>query len=140
MTDASGIAQRLADVRARIAAACASAGRDPRTVELVAVSKTHPADAVRAAYDAGQRVFGENYVQELAEKSEALADLKDLRWHFIGHLQRNKAKDVVPIATCIETVDSAKLADAIAKRASDRGERMALMLQVNVAREPQKSG
>lgn len=140
MTDASAIAGHLADVRARIAAACASAGRDPRTVELVAVSKTHPEHAIRAAYDAGQRVFGENYVQELTEKSEALADLADLRWHFIGHLQRNKAKDVVPIAACIETVDSAKLADAIARRASERGARIALMLQVNVAREPQKSG
>jgi len=133
------IAGGLATVRARIARACEAAGRDPASVQLVAVSKTKRAEDVRAAYDAGQRLFGENYVQELHEKAGALAGLDGLRWHFIGHLQRNKAKEVVEVASCIETVDSARLADAIAKRVP-AGARLDLMLQVNVAREPQKSG
>lgn len=130
----STIAARLAEVRARIARACAVAGRDPSAVALVAVSKTKSADDVRAAYAAGQRDFGENYVQELREKAEALRDL-DLRWRFIGHLQRNKAKDVVGVASCIETLDSTRLADAIAKRGAAE-----VMIQVNVAGEKQKGG
>lgn len=137
--DVSAVADSLRAVRERIARACDAAGRDPGEVALVAVSKTKSADDVRAAYDAGQRLFGENYVQELEEKAQALRSCEGLRWHFIGHLQRNKAKDVVPIVSCIETVDSARLADAIAKRVEGGG-RIEVMLQVNVAREPQKSG
>jgi len=133
------IARNLRAVQARIARACEAAGRDPAGIALVAVSKTKSAGDVRAAYDAGQRLFGENYVQELAEKAEALRACEGLRWHFIGHLQRNKAKEVVAVASCIETVDSTRLADAIAKRVLE-GARLDVMLQVNVAREPQKSG
>lgn len=134
------IATRLEAVRARIDAACARAGREPGSVALVAVSKTQPAEAVRAAYLAGQRVFGENYVQELAEKSKSLADLAELRWHFIGHLQRNKAKDVAAVARCVETVDSPRLAEALAKRATPGAPPLEVMLQVNVGGEAQKSG
>ncbi|WP_053238940.1 YggS family pyridoxal phosphate-dependent enzyme [Sandaracinus amylolyticus] len=135
----SDVAARLAAVRARIDAACARCGRDPASVALVAVSKTQGADAVRAAYDAGQRVFGENYVQELVEKARALEDLTELRWHFIGHLQRNKAKDVASVARCVETVDSVRLVEAIAKRV-DASTPLEVMLQVNVGGEAQKSG
>jgi pyridoxal phosphate enzyme (YggS family) len=134
------IASRLAAVHARIASACARAGRAPESVTLVAVSKTHDAAAVRAAYDAGQRVFGENYVQELVQKAQALADLPELRWHFIGHLQRNKAKDVAGVASCIETVDSVRIAEAIAHRAAGMATTLDVMVQVDVAGEAQKAG
>ena len=134
------LAGTLAAVRARIDAACAQAGRDAASVELVAVSKTMPLAAVRAAYAAGQRVFGENYVQELVAKADACADLADLRWHFIGHLQRNKAKDVVHTGATVETVDSARLAEALAERATREGRVLEVFVQVNVAAEPQKGG
>ena len=136
----TGVAERLTAVRSRIEAACVRAGRAPDSVVLVAVSKLQPASAVREAYEAGQRVFGENYVQELADKARSLEDLHDLRWHFIGHLQRNKAKDVVRVAHCVETLDSVRLAEALASRASERGRPLEVLLQVNVAREPQKAG
>lgn len=104
---------------------------------LIAVSKTHPPEAVREAYAAGQRDFGENYVQELVAKARALEDLADLRWHVIGHLQRNKVKDVLPIATFLHTVDRLELAREIAKRAMTP---VRVLVEVNVGREPQKSG
>lgn len=95
---------------------------------------------MRAAYDAGQRVFGENYVQELADKARALEGLPGIRFHFIGHLQRNKVKDVIRVASCIETVDSVRLADAISHRATAEGVAIDVMVQVNVAGEIQKAG
>jgi pyridoxal phosphate enzyme (YggS family) len=134
------VAERLASVRARIEAACARAGRNPGEVALVAVSKTHSAQQVRLAYEAGQRLFGENYVQELVAKAEALRDLPELRWHFIGHLQRNKAKEVARLSRCVETVDSVRLADALARRVDPSGAPIEVLVQVNVAREPRKSG
>ncbi len=135
----SAIVARLAAVRARIDAACARVGRDPAEVTLVAVSKRHGPAAIREAYAAGQRVFGENYVQELAQKAEALADLADLRLHFIGHLQRNKAKAVRRVAGVVETVDSTRLADALEAARGEAGV-LPVLVQVNVAREPQKAG
>ena len=91
----SDVAANLAAVRERIARAADRARRDPASIALVAVSKLHDAEAIRAAYDAGQRRFGENYVQELDEKVSALAALAEIEWHFIGHLQRNKVKPVL---------------------------------------------
>ncbi len=135
--DAMPIADALAAVRASIRASAAAAERDPADVRLLAVSKGHPAEAVREAYAAGQRHFGENYVQELVGKARALADLSDLRWHFIGHLQRNKARDVARIATTIHTVDRLELAQELDRRAEGRLE---VLVEVNVAAEPQKSG
>jgi PLP dependent protein len=126
---------RLEAVGARIASAAASAGRDPASIRLVAVSKTMPSSAIREAYEAGQRDFGENYAQELAQKATELADLADLRWHFIGHLQSNKAKIVAPLAHLVHSVDSVSLAKELAKRA--RG--LAVLVEVN-AGEAQKSG
>ena len=131
------VALGLKRVRAELAAALASAGRAPDSARLVAVSKFHPASAIRAAYAEGQRDFGENYVQELAQKAAALADLSDLRWHMIGHLQRNKARAVVPLAALIHTVHSVELARELDKRANAP---LAVLVEVNVGGEAQKSG
>lgn len=130
----------LQRVRARIANACARAGRDPASVRLIAVSKLHPVEAIREAYAAGQRDFGENYVQELVGKAEALKDLPDLRWRLIGHLQRNKAKELTRVRCAIDSVDSVRLAETLNERAARDGAIVDVMLQVNVASEPQKSG
>lgn len=129
------VTARLASVRARIEDAARAAERPAPT--LVAVSKGHGADAIREAYAAGQRVFGESYAQEFARKAGQLADLPDLQWRFIGHLQRNKAKLVLPHAIAIDSLDSERLArriDQLAERAID------VCVQVDVAGEPQKSG
>ncbi len=134
------LATRLAQVRGRIAAACAANGRDPGEVTLVAVSKTHPPEAVRVAHAAGQRVFGENYGQELRDKAAALADLADLEWHFIGPLQRNKAKYVVGTAAVVQSVDSVELLDELQRRAEARGILLPCLVEVNIAGERTKSG
>lgn len=135
------VQSRLAEVRGRIEQAAHRSGRDPRDVKLVAVSKTHPAEAIRAAYAAGQRVFGENYAQELATKAETLRDLHDIEWHFIGHLQTNKAKLVAPVATMVHTVDAAHLAKELARRAAISGRTaLAVLVEVNVSGEAQKAG
>jgi PLP dependent protein len=135
------IAARLAHVRGRIDEACRAAGRTPATVKLIAVSKTKPPEAIREAYDSGQRAFGENYAQELVAKAEALADLADLEWHFIGHLQTNKAKLVARIAHAVHTVDTVVLARELGKRAAaGRETPLDVLIEVNVSREPQKAG
>jgi hypothetical protein len=135
------IAARLADVHARIEAAARDAGRSPETVKLIAVSKTKPAEAIREAYAAGQRAFGENYAQELLAKAEGLADLADLEWHFIGHLQTNKAKYVARVAGMVHTIDTVVLAGELAKRAArDRAAPLGVLIEVNIGGEPQKAG
>jgi len=106
---------------------------------LVAVSKFQPAAAIRAAYAAGQRDFGENYVQELAQKAAELSDLRELRWHMIGHLQRNKARLVVPLISLLHTVHSVELVRELDKRVSAEG-RLSVLVEVNVGGEAQKSG
>lgn len=135
------VARNLDDVRARIERAARGAGRDPSAVKLVAVSKTKPPSAVREAYAAGQRAFGENYAQELVAKSEALADLPGIEWHFIGHLQSNKAKAVAAHASAVHTVDSPFLARELGKRAAkERAAPLPVLVEVNVGGEPQKAG
>ncbi|HSY20958.1 MAG TPA: YggS family pyridoxal phosphate-dependent enzyme [Polyangiaceae bacterium] len=135
------VAARLVEVHSAIARAARAAGRDPASVKLVAVSKTKPVEAVRAAYAAGQRAFGENYAQELAAKAEALADLQGIEWHFIGHLQSNKAKIAAKHAHVVHTVDSTALARELGKRAAkERTSPMPVLIEVNVGGEPQKSG
>ena len=124
----------------RIDRACAHAGRNRDQVRLIAVSKGHPEEAIREAHAAGLRVFGENYAQELARKAEALSDLEGIQWRFIGHLQRNKIKLIEKARASVDTVDSARLAEAISARAGSRGTTVEVLLQVNVGREPQKSG
>jgi pyridoxal phosphate enzyme (YggS family) len=135
------VAERLAEVRARIERAADAAGRSAGDVKLIAVSKTKPVEAIREAYASGQRAFGENYAQELAVKAEALADLIDLEWHFIGHLQTNKAKVAARFAHVVHTVDSSALARELGKRASkDRSALLEVLIEVNMGREPQKAG
>ncbi len=130
----------LEQVNARIAQACASARRSTDEVRLIAVSKAHPEEAIREAYTVGLRVFGENYAQELARKAESLSDLEGIQWRFIGHLQRNKIKLIEKARASVDTVDSSRLAKAISAKAAARGARVEVLLQVNVGREPQKSG
>ncbi len=135
------ISANLALVRSRIAAAAARAGRDPAAVTLVAVSKTHPAEAVAEAIAEGQLVFGENRVQEAAAKFPALREAHpNLRLHLIGGLQTNKARDAVRVADVIESLDRPSLADAIESAAQREGRLPRLLVQVNTGNEPQKSG
>ena len=138
---AAAITENLTRVRDRIAAAALAAGRQPGDITLVAVSKTKPAEAVRAALAAGQRTFGENRVQEAATKFPALhADYPDLKLHLIGGLQTNKARDAVRLAEVIETLDRPRLADAIAAAIAKEGRTPTLLIEVNVGNEGQKSG
>lgn len=141
MAPTSSLADRLADVRARITAAAQDAGRDPASVTLVAVSKFHPASSVQEAIAAGQTVFGENRVQEAAAKFPLLREQNPaLRLHLIGGLQTNKAKDAVRIADMIESLDRPALADAIARAADSVGRMPELLIEVNTGDEPQKFG
>jgi PLP dependent protein len=131
-----GVAERLARVRAGI----------PAGVTLVAVSKTQPPEAIREAYAAGQRDFGENYAQEWRDKAAALADLDAIAWHFIGALQTNKVKYLLPAeaaapaAAWVHTVDRLALAEELSRRAARRGVRLRVLLEVNVAAEASKAG
>ncbi|HZU88252.1 MAG TPA: YggS family pyridoxal phosphate-dependent enzyme, partial [Stellaceae bacterium] len=135
------IRANLAAVRARIAAAAEAAGRPPDSIELVAVGKTHPAAAVREALFAGQRVFGENRVQEAQAKYPALREeFPDLVLHLIGPLQTNKVRDAVALCDVIETVDRPRLAEAIAREIDRTGRRPPCFVEVNTGEEPQKSG
>lgn len=138
---AADIAANLAAVRARIDAAARAAGRDPASVTLVAVSKTHTAEAVRAALAAGQAVFGENRVQEAAAKFPPLrAAHPALRLHLIGPLQTNKVREAMRIADVIQTLDRPRLAEAVAAERDRTGHCPELLVQVNTGREPQKAG
>ena len=132
------IRANLAAVNGRIEAACKRAGRKREEVTLVAVSKTFPAKAVTNAIAAGATHIGENKVQEARDKKPDVQG--SARWHLIGHLQSNKAKDAVRIFDVIETVDSLELAQKVAKAASAMGKRQEVLLQVNIGREAQKSG
>lgn len=140
MNDFERIPERLAEVQDRIAQAASHAGRPRDSIRLIAVSKTKPAEAIRIAYAAGQRDFGENYVQELVDKSKQLEDLKDLRWHFIGSLQRNKAKPATNLSHLIHTVDRDELAGELDKRAFALEKKQNVLIEVNVGDESSKSG
>ena len=135
------IAANLAAVRARIEAAARAAGRPADAVNLVAVSKTHPADSVRAALEAGQRVFGENRVQEAIAKFPGLrGDYPDLTLHLIGPLQTNKVKEAVAHCDVIQTVDRPRLAEALAREMERSGRHLPCFIEVNTGEEPQKAG
>jgi len=139
--DGDAIVARLKFVQARIGQAAQAAGRDPRSVALVAVSKTHGIRAVRQALAAGQKIFGENRVQEAAAKFPQLrADYPDLQLHLIGPLQTNKVKDAVALFDVIETVDRPKLAAKLAEEMQRSGKRPRCYIQVNIGNEPQKAG
>lgn len=136
----SEVAASLASVKARIARAAAACGRAPESVKLVAVSKKKPPEAIREAYAAGQRAFGENYPQELDAKAEALRDLEGIEWHFIGHLQSNKAKLVARAAHVVHTVDGVAIARELARRAATAGRVLPALIEVNISGEAQKHG
>ena len=138
-TSVRDIAQRLAAVEERLVAACTRAGRRRTDVTLVAVSKLQPPAAIEAAVEAGATTFGENYVQELRSKQDALTTL-DVAWHFIGSLQRNKAKDLVGRVALIHSVDSLALAEAISRRAAGVDATVDILLEVNAAGELTKGG
>ena len=135
------ISTNLQAVAARIAAAARAAGRDPGAVKLLAVGKTWPADAVREAYRVGQRTFGENYVQEAAEKIAALAALNPApEWHFIGPLQTNKTRIVAELFDWAHSVDRLKIAERLSNQRGDGQAPLQVCLQVNVSGEASKSG
>ena len=134
------IAENLVAIRERIERAAQKAGRNPDEVALMAVCKTKPAEAIREAYQAGQRLFGENRVQEFATKAPALADLHDARFHMIGHLQSNKAKPAAELFTAVDSVDSVKLAERLNAAAQALGKVLDVLIEVNVGGEEAKSG
>ena len=146
------LAERIAAVQTRIAAAAQRAGRDPAEITLVAVSKMHPAETVVAAYQAGLRVFGENRVEEAGPKAAAVAALLNrpssvvggpssvIEWHMIGHLQSRKAEDVLPWASMAHSVDSVKLAGRLSRICQAAGRELSILLEVNVAGEASKYG
>lgn len=133
------IGQNLTDVKNRIHDCCVKFGRNPEYITLVAVSKTFPSEAVSEAYSTGHRDYGENKVQELVSKYDALNE-KDINWHLIGHLQTNKVKYIAKFVHLIHSVDSVKLADKINSEAKKSGRLIDCLIQVNTSHEEQKSG
>ncbi|NTV15045.1 MAG: YggS family pyridoxal phosphate-dependent enzyme [Desulfobulbaceae bacterium] len=134
----SGIRANLEEIRNRIDRAARKAGRDPERVRLVAVSKKVSVELLREAMDYGQHLFGENYLQEAEVKIAELGS--GCEWHFIGHLQSNKATQAAGLFDLIETVDRLKVATALDRSLSGSGRVLPVLLQVNIGREPQKSG
>jgi len=134
------IVTNLAEIHERIARAAERAGRDPAGVALMAVSKTFPAERILDAYAVGHRLFGENRVQEFAEKVGALASLPDLEFHMIGHLQSNKTTKAAEIFHAVDSIDSAKLAERLNAAAEKAGKTLDVLVEVNVGGEEAKSG
>ena len=132
------LAANLETIRQRIRSACDRADREPNSVTLLAVSKTHPPETIKAAADCGQIFFGENKVQEAKAKIPLCPG--KLRWHFIGHLQSNKCRDAVELFEMIQSVDSLPLAQEINRRAEQAAKRMPALIEVNVAGEASKFG
>jgi PLP dependent protein len=124
----------------RVARAARSAGRAPADVQLLAVSKTFPADAIRSVYALGQRAFGENYVQEAVAKIDALRDLSDVEWHMIGPMQSNKTAPVAAAFDWVETVDRLKIAQRLSLQRPASASSLSVCIEVNASGEPTKSG
>jgi len=134
----AGIAERLAEVRTRMAGAARKAGRKPEDIALVAVTKTHPPDALQEAIAAGQTLFGENRVQEALAKMPLVSSRA--RWHFIGHLQKNKIRQALRSFELLHSIDSLELAREVQRAAEEDGQRQRVLLEVNVAGEGSKFG
>ena len=132
------VAENLAQVQKNIEESCGNVNRDPGEVTLIAVSKTKPLEMLREAYDAGARVFGENKVQEIVDKYDHMPS--DVKWHMIGHLQRNKVKYIVDKVAMIHSVDSFRLAETIEKEAAKKNVTVSILIEVNVAQEESKYG
>src|SRR5258708_10094258 len=134
------IAENIAQVRERIAAAARRAARNPDELVLARVSKAFAVDRIREAYAAGLRVFGENRVQEFAAKAAALPELRDAKWHLIGHLQTNKAAKAVELFDAVDSVDSVRLAERLNASAESAGKTLSVLIEINVGGENAKSG
>jgi pyridoxal phosphate enzyme (YggS family) len=134
------IADNIAQVQERIAAAARRAVRNPNEITLMGVSKTFPAERIREAYAAGLRVFGENRVQEFAGKATALRDLRDTEWHLIGHLQSNKAAKTAELFDAVDSVDSVRMAEKLNAIAQSAGKKLSVLVEINVGGEKAKSG
>jgi pyridoxal phosphate enzyme (YggS family) len=134
------IPSNLEHIHSRIADAASRCGRSPKDIQLIAVSKIFPADAIREAYAAGQRLFGENRVQEFAAKAPVLADLADAEFHMIGHLQSNKAKKAVELFHAIDSLDSVRLGNQLNAAASEAGKNIPVLIEINTGGEDAKSG
>lgn len=134
------ISENIAKLQEQIAAAAKRAGRQPDSVVLMAVTKTHPAEKIREAYQAGLRLFGENRVQEFAGKASALRDLAGADWHMIGHLQTNKAGKAVELFNAVDSVDSVKLAEKLNAAAQSSGKKLGVLIEINIGGEDAKSG
>jgi pyridoxal phosphate enzyme (YggS family) len=134
------IAENLAAVRERIERAARQAGRPPEEIALMAVTKTQPPERIREAYIAGQRLFGENRVQDFAAKAPVLADLHAAEWHMIGHLQTNKATRTVELFRAVDSVDSLKLAEKLDAAARKLDRKLDVLIEINVGGEAAKSG
>jgi PLP dependent protein len=132
--------ENIAAVQERIDAAATRAGRSPADVQLMAVSKTHPAEAIREAYDAGLRLFGENRVQEFEAKHPALSDLADARVHLIGHLQTNKVGKAAAIFHAVESIDTLRLAQRLNSAAKNFGQILDGLIEINIGGEVGKAG
>lgn len=135
----NAVAARLTEIHARIGEAAARVGRSPADVRLIAVSKTFPIASIRAAYEAGQRDFGENRVQEALQKIDASADM-DIRWHLIGHLQSNKAKKAAERVALIHSIDSVDLLRRVDAAAAAAGRTVEVLVQADLALEATKHG
>jgi PLP dependent protein len=139
------VAENLAHVQERIAAAARHAGRNPDEITLIAVSKTFPADSIREAHAAGLRIFGESRVQELAGKAAALSDLQNIdlqnmEWHMIGHLQTNKAANALELFHAVDSLDSLRLANKLNSAAEILGKKLSVLIEINVGGEAAKTG
>ncbi len=134
------IAQNIARTQERIAVAARRAGRNPREITLMGVSKTFPAENVREAYEAGLRVFGENRVQEFAMKAPVVRDLHDAQWHLIGHLQTNKAAKAAELFDAVDSVDSVRTAEKLNALAKSASKTLSVLIEINVGGEQAKSG
>jgi len=134
------IAANISSVKDRIAFAARRAGRNAADIALMAVTKTQPAERIREAYEAGQRLFGENRVQDFATKAGALQDLHASEWHMIGHLQNNKASRTVELFSAVDSVDSLKLAVKLNNAAHALGKKLEVLIEINVGGEAAKSG
>ena len=134
------IAENIARVQERIAAAARRAARNPEEITLMGVSKTFPVERIREAYAAGLRIFGENRVQEFAGKADALRDLADSEWHLIGHLQTNKAAKATELFHAVDSVDSVRMAEKLNASAESAGKTLSVLIEINVGGEQAKSG
>jgi PLP dependent protein len=134
------IAENIAEVQARIAAAARRAARNPDEITLIGVSKTFPVERIREAYAAGLRVFGENRVQEFAAKADALRDLLNTEWHLIGHLQTNKTAKAAELFDAVDSVDSVRMAERLNAAAESAGKTLSVLIEINVGGEMAKYG